>query len=143
MTSYIQFYSTKSFDLYEQLFAWISNADEINWTVLEVNNPPFYHSGNLVLYKGKYLLFIDFTIHIFIFFDYLFTQGILFQINEPNKDSSFGFHITLNNSSIAFSNINTYGNQLYPKGQKELWMKNHIKLFYMRHKLLVIPFYSH
>ena len=29
------------------------------------------------------------------------------------------------------------------KGQNEMWLKNYVKLFYMKHKILVIPFYSH
>ena len=68
---------------------------------------------------------------------------MLYHFNVPNKDSSFGFHITLHNSSIEFDDIKTYGDQLYPKGQKDQWLENHIKLFYMKHSLLVIPYYSH
>ena len=52
VTSYIEFYSTTDFNVNDKLFAWLSNTDEIDWTVLEVKHPPNLHVGNLVLFKG-------------------------------------------------------------------------------------------
>ena len=122
MTSYVEFYYTTNFNAYDELFAWLSNTDEIDWMVLVVKHPPNFHAGNLVLFKGidyfvYYILYHCIRFSAFLF-DFLF-EGMLFHFNVPNKDSSFGFHITLHNSSIEFDDIKTYGDQLYPKGQKD------------------------
>ena len=54
MTSYVEFYYTTNFNAYDELFAWLSNTDKIDWMVLEVKHPPNFHVGNLVSFKGMY-----------------------------------------------------------------------------------------
>ena len=61
MTSYVEFYYTSNFNAYDELFAWLSNTDEIDWMVLEVKHPPNFHVGNLVLFKGMYYFFTTVT----------------------------------------------------------------------------------
>ena len=55
VTSYIEYYSTTNLNVYDKLFAWLSNIVEINWMVLDVKHPPKLHVGNLVSFKGIYM----------------------------------------------------------------------------------------
>ena len=55
VTSYIEYYSTTNLNVYDKLFAWLSNSAEIDWMVLDVKPPPKLHVGNLVSFKGIYM----------------------------------------------------------------------------------------
>ena len=72
-----------------------------------------------------------------------YLQGFLFYFNIPNEKESIGFKITIRNSTAEFENVKTLGDKLYPKGQKDKWMKpSYWKPFHIHHKLLLIPLYS-
>ena len=71
------------------------------------------------------------------------SAGVLFYFNLPNDEESIGFQITIRNFTAEFKNFKTIGDKLYPKGQKEKWMEPlSWKPIHIRHKLLLIPYYS-
>ena len=142
VTSYVDFQEQvgMSHRIEPKLFVWVSNINDMKWTLIQVNSPSKIQAGNLVVLKGVSIYLLNCTI----------TQtkscislGVLFYFNNPTDDESIGFQISIMNSTAEFRNIQTTGDKLYPKGHKEKWMEPLTwKPIHVQHKLLLIPYYS-